>query len=154
MASATPMFPEVGSTRVPPGLSNPLRSASSTTASAIRSLTLRPGLHASTFAQTVAGSPAVIRLSRMRGVLPTASRTLGKILDIGSSGPFRVWTDGLLHRSSNLRHRLSIFQRRLIAGLLVLVGGLYHSMHYLFLCIFLFFCILIYYLVSFISSIL
>src|SRR5437016_7914195 len=85
IASATPMFPEVGSTMVPPGFSNPLRSASSTTASAIRSLTLRPGLHASTFAQTVAPTPTVTWLSRMRGVLPTASRTLDKILDIGFS---------------------------------------------------------------------
>src|SRR5580765_4661182 len=73
------MFPEVGSTIVPPGLSNPFLSASSTTASAILSLTLRPGLDASSLTQTVAGIPAVIWLRRTSGVLPTASSTLAEI---------------------------------------------------------------------------
>ena len=76
------MFPEVGSTIVPPGLSNPLLSASSTTASAILSLTLRPGLDASSFTQTIAEIPAVIWLRRTSGVLPTASSTLAEIFII------------------------------------------------------------------------
>src|SRR5262245_23795891 len=76
------MFPEVGSTIVPPGLSNPFLSASSTTASAILSLTLRPGLDASSFTQTVAAIPAVMWLRRTSGVLPTASSTLAEIFVI------------------------------------------------------------------------
>src|SRR5687767_3852206 len=67
---------------VPPGLSSPRVSASATTARAIRSLTLRPGLLASTFTQMVAGMSPVTRLSRIRGVLPTLSSTLARILDI------------------------------------------------------------------------
>src|SRR5262245_10731353 len=78
------MFPEVGSMIVPPGLSNPFRSASSITASPILSLTLRPGLDASSFTQTVATIPAVTRLSRTSGVLPTASSTLAEIFDMDS----------------------------------------------------------------------
>src|SRR5215470_11546274 len=76
------MFPEVGSTIVPPGLSTPFLSASSTTASAILSLTLRPGLDASSFAQTVAAIPVVMWLRRTSGVLPTASSTLAEIFVI------------------------------------------------------------------------
>src|SRR5438132_12223127 len=61
--------------------SPPLR-ASSITASPILSLTLRPGLEASSFTQTVAKIPAVTRLRRTSGVLPTASSTLAEIFGI------------------------------------------------------------------------
>src|SRR5438132_8450331 len=76
MASAWPVFPEVGSTMVPPGFSRPRRSASSIMRSPIRSLTLPPGLSVSTFARMVGRSPAVMRWSRTNGVCPTASRML------------------------------------------------------------------------------
>src|SRR6266567_2669188 len=76
MASAWPVFPEVGSTIVPPGFSTPRRSASSIMRSPIRSLTLPPGLSVSTFARMVGRSPAVMRWSRTSGVCPTASRML------------------------------------------------------------------------------
>src|SRR5712692_6549802 len=52
MASPTPVFPDVGSTIVPPGLSSPDASAASTIRSAILSLTDPPGLMYSTLART------------------------------------------------------------------------------------------------------
>ena len=74
MASPTPVFPEVGSTIVPPGASAPLVSAAATIRSAIRSLTDPPGLKYSTFASTV--DPGIARVtdrSRTSGVFPTSS---------------------------------------------------------------------------------
>src|SRR6184192_2347900 len=76
MASAWPVFPDVGSTMVPPGFSSPRRSASSIIRSPIRSFTLPPGFRVSTLARIVGRSPAVIRWSRTSGVCPTASRML------------------------------------------------------------------------------
>src|SRR5262245_56657070 len=89
------MFPVVGSTIVPPGLSNPFRSASSITASPILSLTLRPGLDASSFTQTVATIPAVTWLSRTSGVLPTVSSTLAEIFDMRFAPGYYQLRNGL-----------------------------------------------------------
>jgi hypothetical protein len=69
-----PVLPDVPSMMVPPGLSNPFRSASSIIRIAMRSLMELPGLNVSSFAKTVALSPLVIRLIRTMGVSPTASR--------------------------------------------------------------------------------
>jgi len=69
---------------VPLGLSNPLLSASSITASPILSLTLRPGLEASNFTQTVAKIPAVTR----------------------NEADERSVTDGFGHVSGDLRHSI------------------------------------------------
>src|SRR5215469_13797402 len=52
MASPTPVFPDVGSTMMPPGFSSPDCSAASIMRSAIRSLTEPPGLKYSTLAST------------------------------------------------------------------------------------------------------
>src|SRR5712691_2134894 len=81
MASPMPVLPLVGSTIVPPGLSAPRRSASSTMATPMRSLTLPPGLNDSTFAITVAPSGLGRRLRRTMGVCPMSSRTLVAIGD-------------------------------------------------------------------------
>src|SRR5437867_572000 len=81
MASPMPVLPLVGSTIVPPGLSAPRRSASSTMATPMRSLTLPPGLNDSTFAMTVAPSGLGRRLRRTIGVCPMSSRTLAAIGD-------------------------------------------------------------------------
>src|ERR1700730_12464731 len=70
-----PVLPLVGSTSVAPGARRPCRSASSTIASAIRSLTLPPGLSDSILASTVAPPAFGMRLSRTSGVAPISSRT-------------------------------------------------------------------------------
>src|SRR3989338_7831919 len=75
MARPMPVFPLVGSTRVAPGARSPRRSASSTMATAIRSLTLPPGLSDSIFASTVAPSALARRLSLTSGVPPPTSST-------------------------------------------------------------------------------
>ena len=73
IASPMPVFPEVGSTMVPPGASTPRRSASSTIARAIRSLMLPPGFARSSFIHTSAGGPNS-RLMRTCGVRPMVWR--------------------------------------------------------------------------------
>jgi hypothetical protein len=75
-ASPTPVLPLVGSTMVPPGLSRPAASASSTIRSAIRSFTEPPGLTYSTLASTVAWMPSVTLRRRTSGVFPIMSTTL------------------------------------------------------------------------------
>ena len=79
MASPIPVFPEVPSIIVPPGLSNPAFSASSTIFKAIRSLMELPGLKVSTFAYTVAFMPETTLLSFTRGVFPIVSRIESQI---------------------------------------------------------------------------
>src|SRR6266540_2967614 len=76
MASPCPVFPEVGSTMVPPELSRPSRSAASIMRMPMRSLTLPPGLSISSLARTVGLTPRVTRDSLTRGVLPMASRNV------------------------------------------------------------------------------
>jgi hypothetical protein len=74
-----PVLPEVGSTIVPPGCRAPERSASSTIASAMRSLIEPPGLARSDLIQTCCASfatPAKSRPTRMCGVRPMVSRML------------------------------------------------------------------------------
>src|SRR4051812_36270810 len=78
MARPTPVFPEVGSMIVPPGLRAPERSASSTIASAMRSLIEPPGLARSDFTQTSLSPNR--RLMRMCGVLPIVSRMLAALI--------------------------------------------------------------------------
>ena len=68
------MLPLVPSMIVPPGLSNPFRSASSIIFTAIRSLMLWPGLNVSIFAYTVAGMSPTTRWRRTIGVHPMAPR--------------------------------------------------------------------------------
>ena len=77
MARPTPVFPEVASTMVPPGLRSPEASAARTMDRAMRSLTEAAGSKASTLARTVAGAPSVTRLMRTRGVLPTRAVASG-----------------------------------------------------------------------------
>src|SRR5205823_2454453 len=74
MARPCPVFPEVGSTRVPPGFSRPARSAASIIRMPIRSFTLPPGFSISSLARTVGLTPRVTLRSRTRGVSPMASR--------------------------------------------------------------------------------
>ena len=69
-AKPIPVFPEVPSTIVPPGISLPSDSASSTIFSAILSLIELPGLKLSTFARTRALTSLVMLLSLTNGVLP------------------------------------------------------------------------------------
>src|SRR5256714_2420853 len=77
IARPTPVFPEVGSTIVPPGLSFPSRSAASIIASPIRSLFEPPGFMNSSLARIVPGTSCEMRSSRTIGVLPTRSRIIG-----------------------------------------------------------------------------
>ncbi len=65
------MLPLVGSTMVPPGCSQPLRSARSIMGSPIRSFTEPPGFMYSTLATRLPGG--WMRPSRTSGVLPIAS---------------------------------------------------------------------------------
>ena len=71
------MFPEVGSTIVPPGFSFPSRSAASIIVIAIRSLIEPPGLRNSSLARTVAAPSGTTFWSRTSGVLPTSSSSVG-----------------------------------------------------------------------------
>src|SRR5688572_21674961 len=66
-----PVLPEIGSMIVPPGLRRPLRTASSTMATAMRSFTLPVGLCDSILAMTFPGKPAARRRMRTSGVLPS-----------------------------------------------------------------------------------
>src|SRR5437867_8726342 len=76
MARPCPVFPDVGSTIVPPGFSRPARSAASIMGSPMRSLTLPPGFSISNLARMVGFRPRVTLCRRTSGVLPTASRKL------------------------------------------------------------------------------
>jgi hypothetical protein len=69
------VFPDVGSTIVPPGRSSPDFSAAWIIRTAMRSFTEPPGLTYSIFASTVGDSPAVTVRSRTSGVLPIRSTT-------------------------------------------------------------------------------
>jgi len=84
IASATSHVSRSGLDNGGAGFSNPLRSALDDRK---RDSILNAPSRVCTphFAQTFAPTPTVTWLSRMRGVLPTASRTLDKILDIGFS---------------------------------------------------------------------
>jgi hypothetical protein len=75
-ASAIPVLPEVGSTKTAPGLIRPSRSAASTMASPIRSLTEDSGLKNSHFPRISALQPASAarRPKRTIGVAPMVSR--------------------------------------------------------------------------------
>ncbi len=75
MARASPVFPLVASTIVPPGLRRPSSSASSIMASPIRSFTEPPGFMNSHLPKTGVRAPSVTAWSRTRGVHPTMSRT-------------------------------------------------------------------------------
>jgi hypothetical protein len=79
IASPTPVLPLVGSTMVPPGRSQPLRSASSTMRMPIRSLTEPPGFINSSLATSGVRMPAARRSSRTSGVPPIAAITCGRI---------------------------------------------------------------------------
>ena len=76
-ASAIPVLPLVASTIVVrPGSMIPSRSAASIIATPIRSLTLPPGLNASSFTNTRASTSRVIRVSSTIGVPPTVAAML------------------------------------------------------------------------------
>src|SRR3989344_4925067 len=80
-----PVLPLVGSMMVPPGLSAPDFSASSTIDSAMRSLMEPPGLLRSDFTHTLAAGPNR-RLMRTWGVLPMACRMLSTFMASPVSG--------------------------------------------------------------------
>src|SRR5919197_4579285 len=90
MARPWPVFPEVGSTMVPPGLSRPARSAASIMGRPMRSLTLPPGFSISNLARTVGRTPWVTRRRRTSGVWPMASR------NVSSTGTVVSWPRGAL----------------------------------------------------------
>jgi hypothetical protein len=75
IASAIPVLPLVASTIVPPGLSWPDLSAASTIATPIRSFTEPAGFWNSSLAAMAAPAPALSRLIRTSGVLPTMAVT-------------------------------------------------------------------------------
>src|SRR5580658_6669037 len=75
-ASAMPVFPAVPSTIVPPGLSTPRVSASSTIPRAARSLTDPPGFRNSALPKMRRPNSRDSARSSIRGVAPTASEKL------------------------------------------------------------------------------
>ena len=75
-ARPTPVLPAVASMIVPPGCSQPRRSASSTIATPTRSLMLPPGLSDSSLTRICAGTPSASRCSGIKGVRPIVSRTV------------------------------------------------------------------------------
>ena len=85
---------------VPPGLSLPLRSASSTILSAIRSLMELPGLKVSSLAKTSAAtSPCVMRLMRTSGVSPITPRMLSATREWWRTTDLDMRKDDPGHRS-------------------------------------------------------
>ena len=79
-ASARPVLPEVDSTMtLRPGSIRPSASAASIIATPMRSLTLPPGLYASSFAISSAPHSGATRVSRTIGVSPTRSARLSGI---------------------------------------------------------------------------
>jgi hypothetical protein len=74
-----PVLPEVGSTITEPGLIRPSRSAASSMAKQIRSLTEPPGLSCSHLANTRALPGLSAHGTRTSGVLPMSSRMLSMI---------------------------------------------------------------------------
>src|SRR5215470_1328776 len=78
-----PVLPLVGSTIVEPGFRRPRRSASSSMATAMRSLTLPPGFIDSIFATTLAPPGLGRRFNRTIGVRPTSSTTEPAIFGAG-----------------------------------------------------------------------
>src|SRR5262245_5906716 len=89
MARPMPVLPLVGSTTVAPGLSTPRRSASSIIPTAVRSLTLPPGLSDSIFPSTTAPPAFGRRLSRTSGVPPTTSSTDAATFGLPTAAAFR-----------------------------------------------------------------
>src|SRR5215472_4856170 len=95
IARPTPVFPEVGSTIVPPGRSFPSRSAASIIASPIRSLFDPPGFMNSSFARIVPGTSRDMRSRRTIGVKPTRSITVGYSRAIRGGSVQRYVTAGI-----------------------------------------------------------
>ena len=75
-ARPIPVFPDVPSIMVPPGLINPDFSASSIIFTAILSFMELPGLKVSTLASTSEGMPFTTLFNFTRGVLPMVSSML------------------------------------------------------------------------------
>ncbi len=73
MASEIPVFPEVGSSSVAPGLSSPSFSACDTMKNAARSFTDPVGLRSSSLAHSRVAGPGDSRGSPTSGVLPSES---------------------------------------------------------------------------------
>src|SRR5207247_946892 len=102
MASPMPVLPLVGSTSVPPGFSAPPRSASSTMATAMRSLTLPPGFNDSTFAITVRFERATGALDgRKDGAHGARFRRTSQMVTPGGP-PFRGEQPRALEREQHL----------------------------------------------------
>ena len=78
IANPRPVFPDVPSIIVPPGLSKPFLSASNTILIPILSLTEFPGLNVSYFAYTGQGKSFTILFNLTIGVLPIVSEMLLK----------------------------------------------------------------------------
>ena len=72
-AMPMPVLPDVGSTTTESDVRMPRFSASSSMATAMRSLTEEAGLKNSSLARTVAWAPSVMRFSLTSGVKPTRS---------------------------------------------------------------------------------
>jgi hypothetical protein len=114
MARPAPVLPLVPSMMVPPGLRRPFASASSIIARPMRSLTEPPGLKNSTFARTVHGTSAGIRLSFTNGVLPMLPRMLSCHIVCLESRDVRGWNrEGMgskgRGRRKNIRSRTTGF---------------------------------------------
>ena len=86
IASAMPVFPEVGSTiTVRPGSIRPSASAASIIATPIRSLIEPPGLNHSSLPTSSAPRPAPIRFRATIGVSPTTADASAAIRRVGGA---------------------------------------------------------------------
>ena len=85
IARPTPVFPDVGSITVPPGMRLPSASAASSMVSTMRSFTEPPGLVASYFPRMVALPPAMAERS-ISGVDPMIASIVCAYLMISSKG--------------------------------------------------------------------
>src|SRR4051812_37747528 len=128
-----PVLPDVGSTIVAPGASNPWLSAASIIESAMRSFTLPPGFSDSILPSTSAEPAGTTRASRTSGVLPIRSSTLPAIPVARASVAVDVGLDDIARTSAVVlqlprrqvadRHAVEDFLRRFFDRVPDLVRG-------------------------------
>src|SRR5437763_5471511 len=108
-----PVLPLVASTIVVlPGSIRPSASAASIIDTPMRSLTLPPGLNASSFANSSTSSSSVTRVSRTIGVRPTCSAMLVGISAIRAGGTLRDRAPGRRLPNAGARARPSAAGRQ------------------------------------------
>src|SRR5437588_328587 len=122
MARPTPVFPDVGSTIVPPGRSFPSRSAASIIDRAMRSFTLPPGFMNSSLATSRQRIPRPIRSSFTSGEFATRSSRDSATFMVPERilTAARVGSPGFISEGSGVRRKALI---AIVVGLALIATG-------------------------------